>query len=364
MGCENFIKLWQSNQDSNRSMNEKLITEVFSKMAECKPALQKYLIADELDDEVDLRVLGDLIIRNFPWPIGVELRRLFSGSMRLLDRGRLDQLFKTIERTMQFLSFVLVAQLWEERLKRNIELPNEFTSQFQSRFYTLTLGNYSWLIRAICKIFTQTNTDHFIIEKNTSLNNKFFELLDFWVPERNEIGHYQINLTTDEIERRCVEYEEKLTHILQSIAFLVNYKLVTVRQISVLRKKHRDASFNHFMDLLNSSDSDFKGTEVQHQVFADSNSVLLLKNFQTPDEYLNLSPLIIDTRIEVIDQKEKFSIKKDIFLYTKFQNGKLLYVGTEVTEKCDLSHLSSYADLQSQFTEMMNYILNASGIPA
>jgi hypothetical protein len=121
-------------------MNEKLIKDVFSKMAESKPALQKYLIPDDPGEEADIRVLGDLIIRNFPWPIGVELRRLFSGSMRNLDRGRLDQLFKTIERTMQFLSFVLVAQLWEERLKKNIELSNDFVLQFQNRFNTLTLG--------------------------------------------------------------------------------------------------------------------------------------------------------------------------------------------------------------------------------
>ena len=338
-------------------MNEKLIKDVFSKMVEYRPSLQSYLTV-EPGEEVDVRLLGDVIIKNFPWPIGIELRRLFSGSMRNLDRGRLDQLFKTIERTVQFLSFVMVAQLWEERLKRNIELSEEFTSQFQNRFTQLTLGNYTWLIRAISKAFLQTHTNHFIIEKNTTFNNKFFELLDFWVPERNEIGHYQINLTTDEIERRCVDCEERLSLILQNISFFVKYKLVTVRQINVLRKKHRDPFFNHCMDLLNSSDSDFKGTEVQHQIFADSNSVLLLKDFNTPNEYLNLSPLIIDSRTEVLDQKEKFSIKKDIFLYTKFQNGKLYYVGTEITEKCDLSLLSSYPDLLSQFSEMMNYILN------
>jgi len=51
----------------------------------------------------------DLIIKNFPWPVGVELRRLFSGSMRQLDRMRLDQIFKTIERSMQFLSFVMLS---------------------------------------------------------------------------------------------------------------------------------------------------------------------------------------------------------------------------------------------------------------
>jgi hypothetical protein len=338
-------------------MNEQLIQSVFKKMAEYKPSLQKFLITDDEDEEIDSRILGDLVLKNFPWPIGVELRRLFSGSMRQLDRSRLDQLFKTIERTMQFISFVLVAQLWEERLKKKIELPEEFVNQFDSRFSVLTLGNYAWLIRSICKIFDQNEADHFIIEKKEVFNKKFFEMLDFWVPERNEIGHYQINLTQDEIERRCIEYEEKLKAILISLAFLARYKLVTVRQINVIKQKHHDAKFNHFFDLLNSSDSDFKGTEIKHNMFVDSNAVLILKDFKSPGEFLNLSPLVIDTRTEIIDNKDKFSIKKDIFLYTKFQNGKLFYVGTEVIGKTDLSFLSNYSDLVGQYNELMSSIL-------
>ncbi len=115
-------------------------------------------------------------------------------------------------------------------------------------------------------------------------------MLDFWVPERNDIGHYQINLVQEEVERRCVEYEEKLKSILIAISFLTRYKLVTVRQISVMKQKHREARFNHFFDLLNSSDSDFKGTEVKLETFIDSNAVLILKDVKAPDEFLNLSP--------------------------------------------------------------------------
>jgi len=337
-------------------MNNDLIQSVFKQMAEYKPGLQKFLIEDD-EEETDIRILGDLIIRNFPWPIGIELRRLFSGAMRQLDRARLDQIFKTIERTMQFLSFMLVAQLWEERMNKNITLPDEFTSQFESRFSVLTLGNFAWLIRSICKIFIQNDTDHFIVEKKEIANKKFFDLLDFWVPERNEIGHYQINLVQEEIEKRCIEYEEKLKLILSAISFLSRYKLVTVRQIKVMKQKHKDAKFNHYFDLLNSSDSDFKGTEIKHDIYVDSNAVLILKDFKSPGEFLNLSPLIIDSRTEVIDSKDKFNIKKDIFLYTKFQNDKLFYVGTEVTSKCDLSYLSSYSDLVIQYKEMMSAIL-------
>ena len=83
-------------------MNESLIRAVFDEMVKYRPALSKYTLMDEEEEEevVDYRVLGDQIIKNYPWPIGVELRRLFSASMRELDRMRLDQIFKTIERTM------------------------------------------------------------------------------------------------------------------------------------------------------------------------------------------------------------------------------------------------------------------------
>jgi hypothetical protein len=339
-------------------MNEQLITNVFNSIVKYKPSLQKYLEADEPGEEVDVRILGDLLIKNFPWPIGVELRRLFSGAMRQPDRGRLDQLFKTIERTMQFLSFVMLAQLWEERIVKKVALTPEFTSQFQNRFSVLTLGNYAWLIRAISKIFQESETTHFISEIAEIFTNKFFDQLDFWVPERNEIGHYQINLTQGDIEKRCVEYEDRLTIMLQNIAFLSLYKLVTIRQINVQKVKHTVAKFNHQIDLLNSSDSDFKGMEVQQDIFVDSNSVLLMKDIKDFKDYLNLSPLIIDTRTEVIDQKEKFNIKKDIFLFTKFQNNKVLYIGTEVTEKCDLSALSNYHELVKEVNELLNIVNN------
>ncbi|MFI5148757.1 MAG: hypothetical protein ACHQRM_03425 [Bacteroidia bacterium] len=336
-------------------VNEDLILRVFQEMVRHKPALAKYLATDEDDpaETVDTRVLADMIIKHFPWPIGVELRRLFSGSMRQLDRGRLDQLFKTIERTIQFLSFVMLAQLWEEKLKRKFDFPKEYASQFKNRITVLSLGNYTWLIRATGNLFESLEIDPFMPEMKEMLHKKLYEALDFWVPERNEIGHYQINLTDEEIQKRCVEYEDKLTFILQNISFIVKYKLVTIREIKVLKQKHKEPRFNHIMDLLNNSDSDFKATEMQHDVFADSNSVLLMKDFKVPKEFLNLSPLIIDTRPEIIDSKEKFNLKKDIFMYTKFGNDKLMYVGTEITEKCDLSSLSNYPVLIEQFKELL-----------
>lgn len=336
------------------NINEVLIRSVFDVMVKHKASLSKMVITDEDEELPDYRILADLIIKNFPWPIGVELRRLFSGSMRQLDRMRLDQIFKTIERSMQFLGFVMLLQMVKEKESGRLSIPGTFSDEFRNRFFVLSLGNFSWMIRSIGNIFQDQNIGWFMPEMSDCLDKKFYGALDFWVPERNEIGHYQINLTQEEIEKRCVEYEEKLTFILQKIAFLAKYKLVSIKEIKVIKSRIMKAIFNHTFDLLNSSDSDFKANELQEPTFTESNSVLLMKTIKSIDEYLNLSPLIIDTSTEVLDSKDKFDIKKDIFMYSKFRNDQLMYVGTEVTEKVDLRSLRNYETLLKEFKQMLS----------
>jgi hypothetical protein len=338
-------------------INEDMIRKVFDEMLKHKASLSKLIVDEDEDEDIsDYRVLADQIIKNFPWPIGVELRRLFSGSMRQLDRMRLDQIFKTIERSMQFISFVMLSQLAREAKQGKIIIPDNFSSEFLNRFMVLSLGNFCWMIRAIGTIFSTQKIEWFMTEMADCFDNKFYNALDFWVPERNEIGHYQINLIQEDIEKRCVEYEEKLTFFLQRIAFLAKYKLVSVKEIKVFKSKIREATFHHVIDLLNSSDSDFKAKELEESKFTESHSVLLMKSIKSIDEYLNLSPLIIDTSTEILDTKEKFDIKKDIFMYSKFRNDQLMYLGTEVTEKCDLRTLKNYDVLLMEFKDLLSNI--------
>jgi hypothetical protein len=335
------------------SINEDLILKVFDEMLKYRPSLSKYIPEKDDDEEIDFRIIGDLEIKSFPWPIGVELRRLFSGSMRIPGKLRLDQIFKTIERTIQFISFVMVSQVWYDLTNKKIAIPDQLKNEFANRFTLLTMGNFCWLIRTLATIYSTQKAEWFLPEMNEKFDGEFFAALDFWVPERNEIGHYQINLDEKEIEKRCVDYEEKLTIILQRIAFLAKYRLVSVRDIKVIKPRIHEARFHHIVDILNSSDSDFKGQEIDEVKFSDSNSVLLMKSIKSFDDYLNLSPLIIDTNSETIDSKEKFDIRKDIFMYTKYRSGHLMYLGTEVTEKCDLRSLSNYGILLEEYKELM-----------
>jgi len=352
-----FSCYFNSISKSMSQINEDLIRRVFDEMVTFRPALSRHTLSDEEDEEeVDYRILGNQIIKNYPWPIGVELRRLFSAGMRELNRMRLDQIFKTIERTMQFLSFVMLSQLWHDLLQKRVSLPEQISGEMVSRLQVLTMGNFTWLIRIIGKFYQEEGLEWFMPEMGDQMNKKLFGALDFWVPERNEIGHYQINLTQEEIEKRCVEYEEKLTFILLKMAFFAKYRLVSVREIQVQKPKYREARFQHVVDLLNSSDSDFAAKEIEEEEFTESHSVLLMKSLKSIEGYLNLSPLIIDTHSEVLDTKEKFGIKKDIFMYTKFRDDHLMYIGTEVTEKCDLRALSNYRQLVNEFKELLEAI--------
>jgi len=335
------------------AINEDLILKVFDEMVKNRPSLSKFMPQKDEDEEIDYRIIGDLVIKNFPWPVGVELRRLFSGSMRQPCKLRLDQVFKTIERSMQFVSFVMICQVWFDIKSKKVSIADPVKAEFANRFQVLTMGNFCWLIRTLATIYTEQKVEWFLPEMNEQFDKKFFAALDFWVPERNEIGHYQINLDDREIEMRCVEYVEKLTMILQRISFFAKYRLVSVRDIKVIKPRIHEATFHHIIDLLNSSDSDFKGQEIDETTFSDSQSVLLMKSIKSFGDYLNLSPLIIDTNSETIDAKEKFDLRKDIFMYTKYKSGHLMYLGTEVTEKCDLRSLSNYNILLEEYRELM-----------
>jgi len=223
------------------TLNEELIRKVFDEMVKVRPKLTKYLIVDDDDDEddeeeVDYRILGDLIIRNYPWPIGVELRRLFSGSMRQLDRLRLDQIFKTIERTMQFISFVMISQLWKDKASGKIEIPDSFKNDFTNRFAVLSLGNYSWIIRALGKMYQEQGVEWFMPEIGESFDKKFYAALDFWVPERNEIGHYQINLTQEDIEAISLGAELHDIGMVGDLTSLLEKNKLENKEIDLIKK--------------------------------------------------------------------------------------------------------------------------------
>jgi len=345
------------------SLNEKFVTTLFDAMMQAKPSLAKHLPDagnDLLDDEVDHRELSSIITKEFPWPVGIELRRLLSGNMDELSRGRLDQLLKTYERTLQFLAFLMVINLYETTTKKPVDLPEGFRDEFNSRFRTLTLGNYLWLISSISNIFKKNELHYFIDEMNELFTKSFLKKAGFLLQDRNEMSHFLVNLSQEDIEIRCVEYMDKLCELLVELTFLIKYPLVTIPEIQV--KKHRKSTgmFAHQMLLLNSTSSSFFKTTKDFASYTESPSVFIIKSAKDlPAQCLNLSPLIIDTHSEHIDSAEKkLKLRKDVYLFSRWDEaaGKVFYVGTEATDKPDISLVSFYDVLLSEIQDIFTTI--------
>jgi len=331
------------------TINEQIIVPVFNQLVQHKPRLA-LLLPEDGEEETDIRRLADEIINGFPWPIGVEFRRLFTPGCDGLSRRRLDQILKIVERSVQFISFVLLSQLLEESMDHELSLLNEhFRESFTSRFRTPTLGTYTWLIQSLGKIFETNAIDPFIPEMSTLTSKKFSAKLQPWTHIRNQISHYLINLDEEEIQRRCVDFQEDLINVFSDIAFFVKYPLVTITDIKVDKHKRKSATFTHAIKYL----PNFAGKPQSYAAYTDSYAVLLLKSLKNaPQEYLNLSPLIIDTHTEHLDTPEKKKkIKMDIFLYSKYGKDRIHYVGTNVGDECDLRSLSCYARLVEEFNE-------------
>ncbi len=342
------------------SSNEEFIMKVFNGMVEYKPKLALYLEDDDdEDDDFDIRELSNIITKSFPWPIGLEIRRLLSGSMEELNRGRIDQIFKTIERVLQFFSFVLLSQLQDHKLNNgDLEIPESFSKQFKKRFMTLSMGNYIWLIRSIMNIMEEHSIDPFVGEMKEVFTKKFLNNLEYWAAQRNELGHYQVNLEDEEIEVRCNEYQEKLGQLLCDIAFIINYPLVTVADVKLIKAKREPEHYLHSMLILNSSSSSFIVKKHDFTNYTDTHSVLLVGSIKkAPERFLNLSPLIIDTHHEVMESRDKLTrLKKDIYLYSKWDMKKqqLSYIGTEATDKPDIKLVSFYDHLVQRVEEIFN----------
>lgn len=336
------------------SSNESISQVVLKEMLKYKPSLQKVMTSgEECEEDNDPRYKGQMVIKNLPLPVGVELRRLFSVSLKQNYSQRLEQILATIEKSLQLVSYILISQLWNEKKLNRIVIPENFSKIFRQKIYLRNIENYRWIIGSVNSLLEERSIELFVPELQKSLNEEFTNSYEFYVPGKNPEGRYIITGQPEHVERVCNETEERLIQLLQRLAFLANYKLASVQQIRVFKPKYQQPKYNHVLKLLTCTDSDFNSFEQQDNKCADSHSVLLMKSQLPLNENLNLSPLIIDTASFLTDGQTDNKIKKDIFLYDGSHDNHLNYKGCRVTEKCDLSGLPDYPMLSAQFQDMM-----------
>ncbi len=60
------------------AINEDFILKVFAEIVKNQSSLSRFAPENDEHEMIDYRIIGDLVIKYFPWPVGVELRIRFS----------------------------------------------------------------------------------------------------------------------------------------------------------------------------------------------------------------------------------------------------------------------------------------------
>lgn len=328
---------------------ETLIREIFDSLVVHKPELGKFLLVNEDEGErLDIRLLAYQTIKSYPYIIGIELRRLFSGRL-LEDEERYQQIYKTIDHSVKLLAYVLFSELIDKLHEGNLRLSAGLSKKISACLQLPDIANLAPVMEEINEILKENTVNFFVEELPSTFDEAFFR-------ELNEVSRLTSGSESSEwtVADKSRSLEQALITILKKLAFLVRYRFVNVDSIEVNKVKFKAASFEHHLHILNTTDSEFKIHKEQLPEFSDSHAVLLMKSIREPNQFLNLSPFIIDTHTE---RKETVgNYKKDIYLFTRSSNGDAFYSGIESGSEEDLAFLEHRQSLTDLFNVTLNLI--------
>ncbi len=251
-------------------------------------------------ENLQLTQRANQIVRYFPLFIAEELKRLFAPSPSEQERnlGRINQILRTYFATMRYVAYLLLAELWDKKVENSVQLSSTFTSLFKE-IDNPTPSIYLSLIEEILELFSQNNKIPYISELNEwkkeftqeKFQDAYHSLESLYQNWRTQAATWN----EAKIEEHCQEAENNLTLILEQLAFLTKYELISIRSIRVIKLKNSRANFVHSLNHL------FADTNQSGQIkkeplsfYTDSHSVCITKQTNLQEEILNLSPLFFD----------------------------------------------------------------------
>jgi hypothetical protein len=343
-------------------VNENLRQTLFHILAQYDTALSIALEHQQRGERQEPRVIQQLIIDALPVPLGQEVRRIFSLNTYSLERVGL--LLKSYRSLLQLLTYSLIAQLWDLLYAKPDHPLNADLKALLRKFLVTaddarTFNDYVGMIKALRLHFTAAGVTIFIDEL-TELSNRFNsqkEMQDAHQKLEDIRRHLSNNPVIEEPEliRLNTEADTSLGVMFQELGILCRYKFVTIKDIDLIKRRHRKAEFRIQkvnLDRLSAGLADEFPTE---DAFTDNHAVVLLKSARKFDQYLNLSPFLIDEHA-LIKQMQK----SKLFMFSSFDedSGKINY--HMVLENNPHAQLDAkiYPAVQSEFLAFKQAVLD------
>lgn len=293
--------------------------DIYSQMVE---------VRDGQEVKKDSSTYLDLVIQNFPWVIGsqIQLLRQFNRP----GKERLEQLLSTYLLTSLTIYYILLSDLWDTKRRLGFPLPSAFSADIKQRRDNLLKRDFLKLSQDMAGIMNTQQAEFFIPEMKdffAMLADEQSHLYKAWqFLEKTRAGFSAI--PDDQLEQQCLTVEQALALVLQKAAFLADYRMLTVRNISIDNPRYGEETYELNFGALNAivstslslyEDSDKRRKEN----YSNCKSIVLTPDENDLSQALNLSPFVIDKNTFL--QNEHI----DLFIYGFEEAGNYHYLAVK-----------------------------------
>jgi len=310
---------------SGTVINQKLVMSIANAIAPFSRNIQ--LLLDEAKSknrEPKMRDLRVAVIDSFPTPIGMHLRKLLI--VEEIGTDRLQKIVNLHQVASQFLAYVLLAQVWDEKFNNPAFKISPNTQTVLEAFFALSTAdsqqyNFVTLIRALGDTLVENSGELFVAEFAT-LRQQYLDepelqnaVLFLEEMKRELLG----SVAADEIESFCVQGEDKLCTIFSHIGFAAKYILATIKMIELIKPRNASPRFKHNLVILNQLTAAIGVLDdvLESMEYTDNNSVILMRDEETVKPSLNLSPFLLDENALSGQQNSK------LFFFTSREGNQL-----------------------------------------
>jgi hypothetical protein len=300
--------------------NEHLVNELFKAWVDKSPEI-KDLIAEKKrkNEKVNFEDKRFAVLNSLPSPISEQLRKLMAPTGEETKAGfdkhgmqRLLQMLVAYNTSMELMTFVMLAQLWQEVKAGNIQrLPSDVEAKMREFFHRsffrvpgqeLLVDGFFYirLIRGVREMLDEKKIAYFVSEladlrKFFEENGTFRHASDFFESLKKRLVN-RLPAPSEAIQL-CVAGERYLTNFFEPMSFWANYKLLSIANIDLMKLRHyKSPNYKHWyfpLDYMTTGAQQEKKDRTYEQ-FSDCKSVIIVKSLETVPDNLNLSPFIID----------------------------------------------------------------------
>lgn len=343
-------------------INEVLRQNMFHMLAPYDSSLGGSLEKEKKGEPEEQRVIQQQIIDALPVPLGEEVRRIFANEEYSVDR--VISIVRTYRCLLQLLTFSLIAQLWD-LLFAKPDHPLDAALKETLRHFLITdddvrtFEEYVGVIRGLRLHFTAAGVNLFIDELS-ELSNRFNTQPETQAAHKDlERLRQQLKNNPDIVEGDIVSSnkaaETNLGVMFQELGIVCRYKFVTIKDIDLIKKRHRDPEFRIITVSLDRLSAGFRDDPFPSVgIFTENRTVILLKSARKFDKYLNLSPFLIDESA-LIEQK----LKSRLFMFSSYEeaSGKINYHHVLDNSAHTQLNAAIYPMVQSEFMAFKQAVL-------